>query len=67
MQIDKENLEKMNLVTIEPERELESHEQILNLLQVREGNRYHVGFVIDASDSASKVTPTWIGAKVVEK
>ena len=66
MLIDKENIKKLKLVTIEPIRELEPHEQIIELLSIRDGDKYHVGFVIDVSDTASKVTPDWIGAKVVK-
>lgn len=66
MIVDREDLKKLKLVTIEPIRDLHPHEQIIELLQVRDGNKFHVGFVIEASESASLSRPDWIGAKVVE-
>ena len=67
MIIDKENFNTTNLVTVVPERELKSNEEIETLLMIREDNKFHIGFVLNVWESASQSTTTWIGAKLEEK
>lgn len=67
MLIERKDLDSIGpLVTIEPVRELKSHEQIVDLFQVIDGNKVHVGFVIEASESASTSNRIWVGSKLVE-
>ena len=64
---DKKSFDTTNLVTIIPERELKSNEEIGDLLQIKDGNKYHIGFVLKVWETASQSTTTWIGAKLEEK
>ena len=58
--------ELKNLVTIEPIRKLESNEEIKDVFTIRDGNRVHIGFVVDQWESASYPISIWVGAKIVK-
>ena len=57
--------EIIKLVTVKPDRELKPNERIVDIFTIQEGNKYHVGFVVDVSEYASTTDKKWIGAKVV--
>ena len=59
--------ENLNVVTIVPDRELKPNEEIIDIYKIKDGNKFHVGFIINVSESASKFEYKWIGAKVYEE
>ena len=45
---------------------IESYEEIKDVFTIRDGNRVHIGFVVDQWESASYPISIWVGAKIVK-